>query len=150
MTLEQVLIDLAATAGAVAGICTILAHLPFMPPVWAERFARVALYASQAFSVNRRDTMPKDEPPPSAPKAPFLPMLMFALAWGALVLFTLSGCRETVPPVAPCDVTTVAAITAECSAQAFQCGKDGIPKEECTAIDDCNRRLDARKAECSQ
>lgn len=64
--------------------------------------------------------------------------------------FHTQACSPAAPPKAPCDSLTLAAIDAECSAQAFQCGKDGIPKEKCTAIDACKKRLDDRKERCSQ
>lgn len=63
MTFAQIMTDIGAGLAALAAIATILAHLPFMPPKYAEFFARLALYASNAkFSVNQRDTMPKDPP----------------------------------------------------------------------------------------
>ena len=55
--------------------------------------------------------------------------------------------RDTLPKP-PCDPTTLATITAECSVQAFECGRQGIPKAECAAIADCNARLDERAKGC--
>lgn len=59
--------DCAAVAGTLGALAMTLAHAPFMPAKYAEFFARFATYASQTFSVNRRDTQPK---PPSAPYVP--------------------------------------------------------------------------------
>ena len=45
---------IATIAGGVGLVCTGLAHFPKMPAVWAERFARCAVWTSQKFSVNKR------------------------------------------------------------------------------------------------
>jgi len=51
---QSTVIIVGAVIGCVGTVCTVLAHLPF-PPKWAERFARAALWASNAkFSVNQR------------------------------------------------------------------------------------------------
>ncbi len=55
MTISQIATDASAALGALGVLCSVLAHLPF-PPKWAERFARAAVWASNAkFSVNVRD-----------------------------------------------------------------------------------------------
>jgi hypothetical protein len=62
-TIEAITKDIAALGFALGALATVLAHLPFMPAVWAERFARFAAYTSQAFSVNKREpTKPEAEP----------------------------------------------------------------------------------------
>ncbi len=53
MTITQAMTDGAAIVGALGTISTILAHLPFMPPKYAEFFARFGL-ATQKFTVNQR------------------------------------------------------------------------------------------------
>lgn len=143
MTLEQIITDVSAALGALGVLCSILAHLPF-PAKWAERFARFATYAANAkFSVNQRDTLPKKSDEPKLPP-------MFPGAGALLLVFCAlheMACSST-PPKPPCDATTLATITAECSARAFECGRQGIPKAECPAITECNTRLDERAAEC--
>lgn len=69
MTTQQLITDAMAALGAIGAISTILAHLSFMPAAWAERFARLASFTSQTFSVNRRDTQ---APPPTKP-VPYIP-----------------------------------------------------------------------------
>ena len=69
-------------------------------------------------------------------------------AWGVLaVLACLVGCPGNAPPPkAPCDPTTLAAMTAACSAEAYAGGKNGGTEAECTA--ECDRKLDKRAEEC--
>jgi hypothetical protein len=54
MTITTIAQDALTVLGAIGAICTVLAHLPF-PAVWAQRFARAAIWASNVkFSVNVR------------------------------------------------------------------------------------------------
>lgn len=54
MTLTTIAQDALTILGAIGAICTVLAHLPFSP-VWSQRFARAAVWASNVkFSVNVR------------------------------------------------------------------------------------------------
>ena len=64
-----------------------------------------------------------------------------------LAALLVTGCASP-PPKPPCDAGTLARLTAECSLQAYECGRLGVPKEECTAIEACQAKLDARAAEC--
>lgn len=43
-----------ALGGLFGYTCAIFAHLPFVPVQWQERFARGSVWASKAFSVNKR------------------------------------------------------------------------------------------------
>ncbi len=66
-----------------------------------------------------------------------------------IATIALTACPgNTPPPKAPCDPATLAAITASCSVKAFECGKAGIPKEECAPMISCNETLDKRAEEC--
>ena len=79
--------------------------------------------------------------------------LALALSMVAMAIVTcllLTSCASPPPAKAPCDDRTLAIMTTECTARAFECGRNGIPKSECVAIDVCNQQLDARKKECSR
>lgn len=54
--------------------------------------------------------------------------------------------RKPRPVKAPCDEATIAAMTAQCSVEAYACGQKGGTETECTA--DCDAKVDARAAEC--
>lgn len=91
--------DCAAVAGTLGALAMTLAHAPFMPAKYAEFFARFATYASQTFSVNRRDTLPKPTsapyvpvnsqpfpdppPPPNLPRAAFAGLFLLAIILAA-------------------------------------------------------------------
>lgn len=98
----------------------------------------------------------KLKPPPSdlsgPPSAAFKRMVYvttFALMFVVGSCVGLAGCVGAAQPAkAPCDTSTLAAMTAECSAQAFQCGAQGIPKNECAPMIVCNERLDLRRSQC--
>ncbi len=53
MTVSQIAQNAAAIVGALGAIATILAHLPFMPPKYAEFFTRFGL-TTQKFAVNQK------------------------------------------------------------------------------------------------
>jgi hypothetical protein len=145
MTLEQILTDITAALGAIGLLCSLIAHLPISPK-WAERFARFATYAANTkFSVNVRETLPKKDDEPKLP--PMFPGSGLVLLLAIGFAFHVNACASA-PPKPPCDPTTLATLTAECSAQAFECGLQGIPKAECAAIADCHARLDARREAC--
>jgi hypothetical protein len=59
----------------------------------------------------------------------------------------LIGCSAPAPQP-PCDPSTLVAITADCSVAAFDCGKAGVPEEQCTEETACLKRLDDRQAVC--
>ncbi len=51
---QSTIVIAGAVIGCIGTVSAVLAHLPF-PAKWAERFARAALWASNAkFSVNQR------------------------------------------------------------------------------------------------
>ncbi len=77
--------------------------------------------------------------PPSIP-----PAALLCLA--ALAILAMACASEPVKP--PCDASTLATITAACSAQAFECGEKGIAKEDCAAITECKAQLEARREQC--
>lgn len=62
----------------------------------------------------------------------------------------LLACASTPPAKAPCDERTIAIMTTECAARAFECGQNGTPKDECVAIRACKAEIDARQQECRQ
>lgn len=90
--------------------------------------------------------------PPSLPGGTFLQswheaegglsLSRFAVAG---VVLAIVGCSSA-PPKPPCDPATLAAITARCSAFAFQCGKEGKSEAECTAA--CDAELEERAEAC--
>lgn len=65
----------------------------------------------------------------------------------SVVCWYLIGCSGA-PVKAPCDATTLATITAECSAVAFQCGHDGVPEDQCADEVACEKKLDERQEAC--
>jgi hypothetical protein len=135
MTLEQILTDITAALGALGVLCSILAHLPF-PAKWAERFARFATYAANAkFSVNQRDTLPKDEPkiPPRFPGALAL-LLVIGFALHA------QACTQSKPP---CDQAKLAAVVAVCTARSQQCVSEGKSEAECSSLNECDAEIEA-------
>jgi len=77
------------------------------------------------------------------PVVKMTPLLLLAIGFA----FHAQACASA-PPKPPCDPTTLAVLTTECSAQAFECGRQGIPKTECPAIAECNAKLDARREAC--
>jgi hypothetical protein len=55
-----------AMGGVFGAVCALFQHAPFVSVAWQERFARGAVWASKAFSVNKRP----DSPEPGNPIAP--------------------------------------------------------------------------------
>lgn len=83
----------------------------------------------------------EEKTPPSLPSA-FKLASFVAIGW-------MVGCSGA-QPAPPCDPETIVAMTAECSAAAYQCGKEGVPEAECAPMIKCDERLDSRQARCSQ
>jgi hypothetical protein len=145
MTLEQILTDITAVLGAIGVISTVLAHLP-LPAKYAQFFARLATYAANTkFSVNQRDPKPTKDEPKIPPMFPGAGVMLLAIACALQ-----SQACSSAPPKPPCDPTTLALIDAECTAKAFECGRQGVPKSECVAIADCHARLDERAKVCTK
>lgn len=79
-----------------------------------------------------------EKTPPSLPGARLVALTLVA---------SILGCSGT-QLAPPCDEASLAAITAECSAKAYQCGQQGIPEAECAPMLECDERLDARAEKC--
>lgn len=109
--------DVAAVLGTLGALAAALAHLPFMPPRWAETFARFASYASQKFSVNQREPNPPGDgsaqpvhitmPPPrpsNPPPTAALRVLQLAIVALAMIAVgcSLFGSGGSLAPVAGC------------------------------------------------
>jgi hypothetical protein len=90
-----------------------------------------------------------DPPPPFAAMNRVVDRLRARLAL-ALVAFSVAcGPTSRLKPVkAPCDEESLANLVAECTAKAFACGHDGVPKDECVPMANCNNRLDLRREQC--
>lgn len=137
----------------------------------AEKFEHVLFAivtaAGAGFTAWQGDGGPKDPPSgdskPVGPKDPEPTRIRFdvpdsemsaipereARAHGLLLasaLLLLLSCSAP-PAKPPCDAATLAAITARCSAQAFECGKNGGDEQTCTAA--CDAELDSRAKECA-
>lgn len=136
---------------------------------WVDIIVALTMAINTGFAASRGPTVPADQGKPGAGdgpdgkplgfSTPIVPRfdtikpddskLLFAgigfIATGFVL--ALLGCGSA-QPAPPCDAASLAAITAECSALAYQCGKDGVPENECAAIADCDARLDERAEQC--
>lgn len=150
MNFTQIITNIGAGIAALAAIATILAHLPFLPAKYAEFFARIALYASNAkFSVNQRDTMPKDpkaermfpSDPPLPPNLSGMGVLLIAVCFAHYV----TACAGFKPSPKTIDTAAVILCDTFFSKQKPGLSLDDVEKAFCATAEQIQPFLSSAK-----